>query len=89
MMRSPITNSPAQVHKSLTTGALTPHEAAVRLARLEFDVARLEREIESCDRRADKARRTLARHIADRKTLLGVIARDPKPSKQKKKTNAA
>lgn len=74
-MRRPVTSSPRQVHRSLAAGALTPHEAASRLVRLEFDAARLEREIDTSERRAAEARRTLARHSADRKALLGIIAR--------------
>lgn len=76
-MRSPIAANPAQAHRSFVAGKLTPTEAAARLARLEFDVARLEREIASSERRAERARRTLARHSADRGVLLGIIARDP------------
>lgn len=82
-MRSPIASNPAQAHRSFASGALTPHEAASRLARLEFDVARLEREIASSVRRADKARRVLARHKSDRAALLAIIAREPAVSGRK------
>ena len=88
-MRTPIVHSPARVHQSLATGALSPHEAAVRLARVEFDVARLEREVAVAANRIEKARRLLARHSADRDVLMSIIARDATPPSKKVKTNAA
>jgi len=75
-MRSPIPCSPAKALRSRTAGVLSPAEAATRLARLEFDVARLEREIASSERRAEKARRALARHVSDRHLLLAIVGRD-------------
>ena len=88
-MRTPMAHSPARVHQSLATGALSPHEAAVRLARVEFDVSRLEREVAVATRRIEKAMRLLARHNADREVLLSVIARESKSKSKKAKTNAA
>lgn len=88
-MRRPISNNPARAHQSLATGALTPHEAATRLARVEFDTARLEREIAVAKRRIEKARSQLQRHEADRVVLLGVIARAPRSKPVGAKTNAA
>ncbi|MXQ07944.1 hypothetical protein GQ651_08805 [Alphaproteobacteria bacterium GH1-50] len=83
-MRRPAPNNPPQVHKSYATGALTPQEAASRLARLEFDIARLEREIANSEGRAHRARRQLAKQHDDRFTLLDVIARAPSALKKKK-----
>ncbi len=87
-MRPPIAHSPGRVHQSLATGALSPHEAAVRLARVEFDVARLERELAVAANRVEKAQRLLARHSADRDVLLSIISREAKPPSKKVKTNA-
>ena len=88
-MRTPVSHSPPRVHQSLATGALTPHEAAVRLARVEFDVARLERELAVAENRIEKSRRLLTRHNRDREVLLSIIARDAPASRRKVKTNAA
>ncbi len=76
-MRRPIGTNPARTHRSFASGALTPQEAASRLARLEFDVVRLEREIASTEQRVAKARSALARNTSDREALLKVIAREP------------
>ena len=81
-MRRPVTSNPPQPHKSYATGALTPQEAAARLARLEFDIARLEREIDNSERRATRARRQLERQHGDRHALLDVIARAPSALKK-------
>lgn len=81
-MRSPAVNSPPQVHRSLAAGALTPHEAAARLTRLEFDVARLERELATAHRRSERARQALARHNEDRQALLKIIANGSAYSKK-------
>lgn len=90
-MRMPIQNIPGRAHKSLAAGALSPHEAAVRLARIEFDVARLEREVEASDRRIEAARKLLERHQRDRKLLLQVIDREPSTNADAKgrRVNAA
>lgn len=88
-MRRPTANNPARVHQSLATGSLTPHEAASRLARIEFDTARLEREIEVASRRIERARDQLKHHEKDRTSLLGVIARKRSPQRSGAKSNAA
>ena len=87
-MRSPVSTNPPQVHRSFAAGKPTPTEAAARLARLEFDVARLEREIASSERRAMRARRTLAQHAQDRRTLLDIIARRSTDKKEAQKNGA-
>ncbi|MEM9425094.1 MAG: hypothetical protein AAGA06_00175 [Pseudomonadota bacterium] len=88
-MRIPIAQNPARVHKRLSAGSLTPHEAAVRLVRVEFDVARLEREISVSQARIDRAKGQLARNAADKTILLGIIDKDAAVQTVKAKTDAA
>lgn len=64
--------------RSDSVGARTAKEAASRLARLEFDIARLEREIELADERASRGRDELTRRIEQRDLLIGIISRKPK-----------
>lgn len=68
---------PARPHLSHTAGVLTSQAAAGRLSRLEFDIARLEREISVAELRADRARKALITAVGERRTLLGIIARPP------------
>ena len=66
--------SPARPKTSNVVGVFTAQAAASRLSRLEFDVARLVREIDTAEARAERARKALARSIGERQTLLNVIA---------------
>lgn len=88
-MRSPLAQNPARVHKAPTAGSLTPHEAAVRLVRVEFDVARLEREVSVSENRILRAKAQLTRNMADRSVLLGIIEKGSVMRKPRAKTNAA
>lgn len=88
-MKRPIATNPARVHQSLATGTLTPHEAAARLARIEFDTARLEREIDVASRRIEKAQKQLRCHDKDRSALLRVIAREKRTTSPGARSDAA
>lgn len=88
-MRRPLAQNPARAHKSLSAGSLTPREAAVRLVRVEFDVARLEREISVSQARIDRAKSQLARNAADKTILLGIIDKGAAGRAVKAKTDAA
>lgn len=79
MMRRQKPFSPARAHVSHTTGVLTPQAAASRLSRLEFDIARLEREIEIAESRATRSRQALGIAIGQRHALLDIIGR-PSPA---------
>lgn len=77
MMRRQKSFHPARPHMSHTAGVLTAQAAAGRLSRLEFDIARLEREISVAELRASRARKALVTAVGERRTLLGIIARPP------------
>ena len=70
--------SPARPYVSYTAGVLTAQAAASRLSRLEFDIARLEREIEIVESRAVRSRRALRAAVVQRHALLKIIGR-PSP----------
>lgn len=78
---------PARAHVSHTAGVLTSQAAASRLSRLEFDISRLEREIDIADSRATKARHALRLAVAQRHTLIDIIGR-PSPNLQKRPHHA-
>lgn len=76
-MRRIKTISPARPFASHVVGVLTAKEAAGRLSRLEFDVARLERDIEVAEERISKSRMELKRCVSQRQTLIAIIAKEP------------
>lgn len=66
--------SPGRPKTSSVAGVISAQAAACRLSRLEFDVARLVREIDTAEARAEKARKALARSVGERHMLLDRIA---------------
>ena len=74
-MRRVKTISPPKPFASQVAGVHSAQEAAARLSRLEFDVARLEREILQAEARAQRSRSELQRCIEQRESLLSIIAR--------------
>ena len=77
-MRRVKTITPPKPFTSQVAGVHSAQEAAARLSRLEFDVARLEREIALAEDRARRCHEDLKRCIGQRTALLRIIARPPK-----------
>lgn len=79
---------PQKPTRSYTAGVQTAQEAASRLTRLEFDVARLQREIATSEQRQSQARSALEVHIGERSRLLKVIS-DSSPTPTRRLSHGA